>query len=289
MRLWAKLQLTGAERVALMVAAEFPDPHRHGTLTPVFGRGGAEAEAAADLQGADRSGSKGAELEAVLEVAAEFPAQHQFDTPMPVFGRDPVTAEQAVVPQSTPLPGPDKAVLYRAVLDLVDAAAACASYCEHAEHCEPADISQVVAAAETLRRVAGRLAAQSQISLRQTYEDRIRAVETGSLHAVTVDGSAGLLVGADALAKARRWDQAQAAQAAHDRQYHPDVFGMPKTDQLRHYAFHVTKLAGLLAGVLEHGNWDGFRDRRLADIAVFGVKLATVCNQRLPATDIDQA
>ena len=212
---------------------------------------------------------------------------------MPVFGRDTgaseTVAEPAADPHGTLLPSPDTAVLYRAVLDLIGVASACASYCEHAEHCEPADIGQVVAAAETLRRVARRLAEQSHISLRQAYEDRIRGVEIASVHAGAVDGLSGLLVGAAALSKARRWDQAQAAQAAHDRQFHPDVYGMSKTDQLRHYTFHVTKLAGLLAGVLEHGNWDGFRDRRLADIAVFGVKLATVCNQRLPATDIDQA
>ena len=32
---------------------------------------------------------------------------------------------------------------------------------------------------------------------------------------------------------------------------------------------------------------DAFRDERLADIAVFGVKLATVCNERLPSADVD--
>ncbi len=95
------------------------------------------------------------------------------------------------------------------------------------------------------------------------------------------------LVGADALAKAHSWDEVQIAQVEHDRRFHPDVFGLSKVDQLRHYTFHVTKLAGLLLDAVDLGAWDSFRDERLADIAVFGVKLATVCNERLPSTSVD--
>ena len=138
-----------------------------------------------------------------------------------------------------------------------------------------------------MRRVAARLAAQSQLSLRQLYEDRIRAVEAGSLLAGGGDGSTELLTGAAALSTAQYWDEVQAAQIVHDRHFHPDVFGLSKMDQLRHYTFHVAKLAGLLADVFEYGNWDEFRERRLADVAVFGVKLATVCNERLPSTEVD--
>ncbi|WP_420626806.1 hypothetical protein [Candidatus Poriferisodalis sp.] len=96
-----------------------------------------------------------------------------------------------------------------------------------------------------------------------------------------------VLVGADALAEAHCWDEVQIAQVEHDRQFHPDVFGLSKVDQLRHYTFHVTKLAGLLVEAVDLGNWETFRDERLADIAVFGVKLATVCNERLPSLEID--
>ena len=224
---------------------------------------------------------------AVLKVAAGFPARHRHDAPMPVFGRSGGLSEPVLDAQSAPLSGPDGTDLTLVVLDLVRAAAACASFCEHAEHNEPASISHVIVAGQTMRRVAARLAAQSQLSLRQLYEDRIRGVEAGSLLAGGGDGSTALLTGAVALSTARHWDEVQAAQVVHDRHFHPDVFGLSKTDQLRHYTFHVTKLSGLLADAFEYGNWDEFRERRLADVAVFGVKLATVCNERLPATDVD--
>lgn len=189
--------------------------------------------------------------------------------------------------QSTHRSDPSDADLTRAALDLIRAASACASFCEHIEHNEPATTNQVVAAAQTMRRVAAQLANQSQLSLRQAYEDRIRSMEASSLLACAADASAMLLVGADALSTAQCWDEVQVAQVAHDRHFHPDVFGLSKVDQLRHYTFHVTKLAGLLAEALERGTWDEFRDQRLADIAVFGVKLATVCNERLPAAEVD--
>ena len=189
--------------------------------------------------------------------------------------------------QSTYLTGPSETDLTRAALDLIRAASSCASFCEHIEHNEPATTSHVVVAAQTMRRVAAQLAKQSQLSLRQAYEDRIRNVEAASLLAFSTDAPATLLVGADALSTAQRWDEVQVAQVAHDRHFHPDVFGLSKVDQLRHYTFHVTKLAGLLAEALEQGKWDEFRDQRLADIAVFGVKLATVCNERLPSAEVD--
>ena len=189
--------------------------------------------------------------------------------------------------QSTYLTGPSETDLTRAALDLIRAASSCASFCEHIEHNEPATTSHVVVAAQTMRRVAAQLAKQSQLSLRQAYEDRIRNVEAASLLAFSTDAPATLLVGADALSTAQRWDEVQVAQVAHDRHFHPDVFGLSKVDQLRHYTFHVTKLAGLLAETLEQGDWDEFRDQRLADIAVFGVKLATVCNERLPSAEVD--
>lgn len=182
---------------------------------------------------------------------------------------------------------PSEVDLSGAAFTLIRAAAACAAFCEHIEHNEPATTNQVVAAAESMRHVAAQLAGQSGVSLRQAYEDRIRSVETSSLLRHVGMFEQIELAGAEALAAARQWDEIQTAQLAHDRQFHPDVFGLPKLEQLRHYTFHVTKLAGLLVDAVEQGNWDAFCDERLADIAVFGVKLATVCNERLPSAHVD--
>ena len=182
---------------------------------------------------------------------------------------------------------PSEAALSRAAFSLIRSASACAAFCEHIEHNEPTTTQQVVAAADSMRQLAAQLADQSGLSLRQAYEDRIRAVEASSMLRYVATTERTELAGADALASSRRWDEVQIAQLAHDRQFHPDVFGLSKIEQLRHYTFHVTKLAGMLADAVEQKSWNAFRDERLADVAVFGVKLATVCNERLPSVDVD--
>ncbi|MCY4134421.1 MAG: hypothetical protein OXG30_05860 [bacterium] len=177
--------------------------------------------------------------------------------------------------------------LNQATRALVRSAAACAAFCEHIEHNEPTTTHEVVAAAQVLRDTAAQLAHKSGLSLCEAYAARIRGVEETSLLRYTSGPEGTELAGARAAAAATRWDEIQAAQLIHDRQFHPDVFGLSKVDQLRHYTFHVTKLAGLLVDAIDQGTWDSFRDERLADVAVFGIKLATVCNERLPALPID--
>lgn len=178
-------------------------------------------------------------------------------------------------------------VLERAVRAIVRSAAACASYCEHVEHNEPATTQQVVHAAEQLRETAAQLAAAAGISLSDAYATRIRGVESASLLQHGSASGTSELAGADALDAARTWADFQAGQLVHDRQFHPDVFGLPKVEQLRHYTFHVTKLAGLLVDAVDAGTWEDFCTERLADVAVFGVKLATVCNEKLPPTPLE--
>ena len=96
-----------------------------------------------------------------------------------------------------------------------------------------------------------------------------------------------MLAGADAVDSAQTWAEIQVAQLIHDRQFHPDVFGLSKLDQIRHFTFHVTKLAGLLVDAIDNSDWNTFQQERLADIAVFGVKIATVCNATLPPLPVE--
>lgn len=183
--------------------------------------------------------------------------------------------------------GPDDAALERAARTLIRAAAACASFCEHVEHNEPTTTHEVVGAAEELRQTAAALAKASNLSLLAAYATRIRGVEAASILRHTSGIRVTTLDGADALDSAESWEEVQVAQLVHDRQFHPDVFGLSKVDQLRHYTFHVTKLAGLLVDAIDDAAWLSFQQERLADIAIFGVKLATVCNERLPPTPVD--
>lgn len=77
--------------------------------------------------------------------------------------------------------------------------------------------------------------------------------------------------------------QVQLVQLEHDRAYHLDVLGLSRADQLRHYAFHVAKLAGSFARRARGQAGDEeIVERRLPDVLLFGIKLATVMAERLP-------
>ncbi len=173
--------------------------------------------------------------------------------------------------------------------DFTRAAADLASFCEHVEHNEPNSVKSAASAGDRLREIASQLAIRSEISLVAKYAARIRDVEANSLlrHVILFDDEEGL-AGTEALTVATTWNELQISQIIHDRQFHPDVFGMSKVNQIRHYTFHVTKLAGLLIDAIDGDDWAAFQESRLADIAIFGVKIATVCNVKLPCSFVDQ-
>jgi hypothetical protein len=170
--------------------------------------------------------------------------------------------------------------------ELVRVAAALASFCEHVEHNEPTLLQLPIDGAHRLRGIAAVLAAGFGVDLQQAYASRIRQVEEASLYSRQPGEERRTAPGADAMDHASTWSDIQIAQVLHDRHFHPDVFGLSKIDQLRHYTFHVTKLAGLLIDAIDSNDWDGFVSRRLADLAIFGVKISTACNDRLPDTPV---
>ena len=171
---------------------------------------------------------------------------------------------------------------------LTRAAADLAGFCEHVEHNEPNSVESAASAGDRLRQIASQLSVRGGVSLVAKYAARIRAVEEKSLlrHASLFEDEMSL-AGAEALTFATTWDELQVGQIIHDRQFHPDVFGMPKIEQIRHYTLHVTKLAGLFVDAIDNDEWDAFQRERLADIAIFGVKIATVCNVELPRAVVD--
>lgn len=170
--------------------------------------------------------------------------------------------------------------------DLVRVAAALAAYCEHVEHNEPTLPQLPIDAARRLRALAADLAAGARLDLATCYAERIERVEVASLYSQIPNSTSLSLPGAQAMKGSTTWADFQAAQVIHDRQFHPDVFGLSKIDQLRHYTLHVTKLAGLLIDAIDSNRWGDFAPNRLADLAIFGVKIATACNDRLPAAEL---
>jgi hypothetical protein len=165
-------------------------------------------------------------------------------------------------------------------LEIARGAAAVANFCDHVEHNEPADRAWVQDTGHTLRATACAIASHEHLDLRAAYAARLRVIEQRT--PLWVDG---VLDGGALIENAETWLELQLAQAEHDRRYHPDVSGLAKFDQLRHYSLHVTKLAGALAEVAEGlADNEDFRNRRLPDMVLFGIKLATVTGQRLPET-----
>lgn len=162
-------------------------------------------------------------------------------------------------------------------LELAQAAAAVANYCDHVEHNEHAERDWVTRAASTLRNLARAIAAHEGEDLRGRYAARLRQIEERNPL-----WSYGDLDGAALVANASTWRGLQLAQVEHDRRYHPDVVGLTKMDQLRHYALHLAKLAGAVAEIAAGGgDREDLFKRRLPDLLLFGLKLSTVTGERL--------
>jgi hypothetical protein len=165
-----------------------------------------------------------------------------------------------------------------AAAELATASAGIAGYCDRAEHLEPTDPELIRAVGATLRELAVRLAAQNGIDLVQAYRARLESVEQRH----PLYPASGFAAVEEIPDRSATWRQVQRVQWEHDRHYHPDVLGLSRYEQLRHYAFHLAKLAGAAV----NGDDSGFLSRRLPDLLLFGLKLATLTNEQLPDTPV---
>lgn len=173
-----------------------------------------------------------------------------------------------------------------ASVKLALAAGSVANYCDSVEHNEPADTAWVTEAGATLRSVATELAAAIDEELVALYAARLESIEQRGVAA----SLPGAFSGSAAAREARTWFDLQLVQVQHDRHFHPDVAGLSKYDQLRHYAFHLAKLAAAATGGLEDEQLRAdVVERRLADTLLFGLTLATVMGQRLEQVPLPNA
>jgi hypothetical protein len=155
-----------------------------------------------------------------------------------------------------------------------------ADYCDSAEHNEAVARERVPHAGATLRSHAVGLASALDLDIFELYACRLGEIEQRGIAGALPDA----FDGAAAARSARSWLQLQLVQLRHDRHYHPDVAGLSNLDQLRHYAFHLAKLAAAYsAAQTDAGAREDLVHRRLADTLLFGIKLATVVGQRLSA------
>jgi hypothetical protein len=172
-----------------------------------------------------------------------------------------------------------------ALTDVAAAAAHVANYCDHSEHCEDASRDSVIGAGKTLRVVAVRMAMEVSLDVFDLYAHRLDGIERR--HPLfPVQGYHAR----EAARAAPTWHDLQGVQYRHDQLYHPDVLGLHKLDQLRHYALHLAKLTGALATAMrDEPAAEDFYRRRLPDLLLFGLKLATVMGQRLPDEQLPRA
>jgi len=160
---------------------------------------------------------------------------------------------------------------------LIRTAGELARHCDRAEHNEQVDRGTLIRAGAQLRAMACRLATAYAIKLQERYAERLDAVE--SRHPLAGGGS---FDGGDAVRVSKTMLELQRAQLRHDTVYQPDVAGMPKYSQLRHFTLHLTKLSMLLLDAIEGRERDEFLNDRVADLFIFGIKLSTVAGERLP-------
>lgn len=170
------------------------------------------------------------------------------------------------------------AVLQRTLRQVAVSTAEVARYCDHAEHIEELDRAWVISAGQRFREAAMELAAAFDLDLHEAYTERLWAIEAGHLLA-TSDGFDCRAEASTALT----WRDLQRVQIEHDRRFHPDVFGLSKAEQLRHYLLHSAKLTGFLASAtLDEGCWPMFQERAIPDLLIFGLKFPTVAGVILP-------
>jgi hypothetical protein len=160
-----------------------------------------------------------------------------------------------------------------------------AVFCDRTEHNEPAAAESVPESGRRLRYLAMSIASRIDVDLQQAYADRLAQVEAVSpveplLPPPSLD-----------VERARTWRDLQTAQLRHGRHYHPDVFGLAKRDQLVHVSLNLAKITGSVALLFEgdHPTWVDFSRRRLPDMLLFGVKLATLGGERLSAEALELA
>jgi hypothetical protein len=166
----------------------------------------------------------------------------------------------------------------RAAREAAKHAARVANYCDHAEHNEWLSQAWLMNASSGLCELAYATADRAGVDIFALYADRLCAIETKSVHhrALAFNGSA-------AARNAATWRELQLVQIDHDRAYHPDVFGLTKAEQLRHYALHLAKIAGAFAEAADDEIAPGdMLSRRLPDTLLFGVKIATAASFKLP-------
>ncbi len=153
-----------------------------------------------------------------------------------------------------------------------------ASYLDKSEHLERTEITSISRAGSSLRSLAASIARAHELDVVELYARRLDEIQQRNvLHQPHEDEGIPAKV-----QEAHSLRDLQLLQLAHDRVFHPDVFGLPRDDQLRHFLLHLVKImSAAAASARDQTLRESFLRTRLPDMFLFGLKIATVVGERL--------
>lgn len=155
------------------------------------------------------------------------------------------------------------------------------TFADLTEHNRPIAREWVIEAAYQFRMLASGYADAWGRDILDLYAARLGVIEKANVLQFpgSYDGCAGVH-------SAKTWRDLQIVQIEHDTHYHPDVAGLSRYDQLRHFAFHLDKLVGFFAEPEKPE--ENLVIRRLPDTLLFGIKLSTVMGVFLPESPLSE-
>ncbi len=172
----------------------------------------------------------------------------------------------------------DREAMTDVALDLAVAAGQIANYCDHVEHNETTVREDVFACAQTLLDTALKMAG-SRYDLISLYAERIEQIEMAKV----LFRKDRMFVIPIQIAKS--WREIQLVQAEHDSYYYQDVVGLARVEQMRHYALHVAKLAGIFARAAKGADQaltaQDLIEQRVPDTLLFAIKIFTALNEKM--------
>lgn len=133
-----------------------------------------------------------------------------------------------------------------------------------------------------LLAISGQMAEEMGLSLHQAYIEKLR-LEESSLVAEGAENAVS-----EQLEKATAWRQFQIGQIAYDRRFYPDIVGQIHSEQLTIHGLYLAELLGAWALAVEQGRLDDFYSQNLADVAICGVRLATLGEFELADSPVDE-
>ena len=139
-------------------------------------------------------------------------------------------------------------------------------------------------AAGIMLQTAKAMAERSGFSLLVAYWRRIQNLESSGPFAGSVAESPS-----DMIAAAKSWRDVRIAQAAFDRWFRPDVFGLARIVQIERCTQYLNAIIWDAAGALDDPEDRPMTPERVSDLAIFAMKLHTIAGVEMSSAPLSEA